>query len=505
MKFLTTTSCIRWVLPFILGIGILTYLITKSLVMQITCDEAYTVEILAKQPIWDLISYKSSYTNNHILNTLLVKFLFFIFNSIDHSLARVPNIAAFILYFYYCFRFSQRYIADNWMSLMFLSVMCCNPYLLDFFALIRGYGLSVGLMMASIYYAARFLLDNSAEINPPSVQNSWRILIISILFSILSVYAQFATLHFYLGLNLMIVLYLLKNLVENKDKKAFFQGLGIQFLGSLFLICLLYAPITAILKDNQIAYYGKDGFWENTLSSLITASLYSQGYFSDNTVLIFKILTLILFGIIIVFFTFITFKKKGKKSEKTYPSVFAAFLFVCTALSTILQFHLLDNQYVVDRTALFFYPLFAMLMPILPLVLGHFKKGVSVFICVLFIVFSLNHIKRAGSFTSYREWWYDVHTFEILDLLKNEHEKTDKKQPLRLNTTWMFHPSFLYHRGKAKMEWLAPLPFNSNPDTINVYDFYYTTRDEMPALQSKYEKMKEWDDGQWILMKWKNN
>jgi hypothetical protein len=493
MKFLNQTILLRWVLPMALGIGILTYIITKSLVMQITCDEAYTVEILAKQPVWDLISYKSSYTNNHILNTLLVKFLFFIFNSIDHSLARVPNIAAFILYFYYCFRFSQRYIAVNWVSLMFLSVMCCNPYLVDFFALIRGYGLSIGLMMASIYYTARYLLDNQSKSLP-----------LSILLSILSVYAQFATLHFYLGLNLLIVLYLLKNLVKNKDKTAFFQGLGTQFLGSLLLICLLYAPVTAILRDNQIAYYGKEGFWENTLSSLIAASLYSQGYFSDNTVLVFKILILVLFSVVLAFFTFILIKKKVEKSEKTYPSVFATFLFVCSALSVVLQFHLLDNQYVVDRTALFFYPLLAMLMPILPLVLGHFKKSVSVFICVLFIAFSVNHIKRASSLTSYREWWYDVHTFEILDLLKQEHEKTDKKQPLRLNTTWMFHPSFLYHRGKSKMEWLAPLPFNSNPDTIQVYDFYYTTRDEMPALLSKYEKVKEWDDGQWILMKWKS-
>jgi hypothetical protein len=504
MKFLNHTILLRWVLPMALGIGILTYLITKSLVMQITCDEAYTVEILAKQPVWDLISYKSSYTNNHILNTLLVKFLFFVFNSIDHSLARVPNIAAFILYFYYCFRFSQRYIVDNWLSLMFLSVMCCNPYLLDFFALIRGYGLSIGLMMASIYYAARFLLDNPQTTNPPIVQNSWRILAASILFSILSVYAQFATLHFYLGLNLLIALFLVKNYLKSKDRGVFFKGLGVQILGFLLLILLIYAPIKAILKDNQIAYYGKDGFWENTMSSIITGSLYSEGYLSESTVPVFKNLGIILFFIITAYLAYILGEKSVEKSEKAYPSVFASFLFVCTALSTILQFHLLGNQYVVDRTALFFYPLFALLLPTIPLFFGRFKKGVGVFLCVFFIAFSLNHIIRAGSLTSYREWWYDTHTFEILDLLKQEHEKTDKKQPLRLNTTWMFHPSFLYHRGKAKMEWLAPLPFNSNPDTIRVYDFYYTTRDEMPALQSKYEKVKEWDGGQWILMKWKN-
>jgi hypothetical protein len=493
MKFLNQTNILRIILPFTIGIGILAYLIAKSIAMQITCDEAYTVEILAKQPVWDLITYKSSYTNNHILNTLLVKGLFFVFNSIDHSLARVPNIAAFVLYFYYCFRFSQRYIADNWLSFMFITVMCCNPYLLDFFALIRGYGLSIGFMMGSIYYAARFSMDNYQKSLP-----------LSILFSILSVYAQFATLHFYLGLNLFIVLFLLQNYFENKDKKAFFQGVGTQFLGFLLLALLIYLPLKAIIKDNQIAYYGKDGFWENTISSIIAGSLYSEGYMSEKTVPVFKTLTIVLFFILTAYIAYISGEKTVKKSEKTYPSVFATFLFVCTALSTILQFHLLGNQYVVDRTALFFYPLLALLMPTVPLFFGRFKKGIGVFICILFIVFSINHIKRAGSLKSYREWWYDVHTYEILDLLKQEYGKTDKTQPLRLNTTWTFHPSFLYHRGKAKIEWLAPLSFHSNADTINVYDFYYTTRDEMPALLSRYEKVKEWDYGQWILMKRKN-
>ncbi len=497
MKFLHQIILLRWILPITLGLGVLTYLIVKSIVMQITCDEAYTVEILIKQPLWDLITYKSSYTNNHILNTLLVKGLLFVFNSIDHSLARVPNIAAFVLYFYYCFRFSQRYIQESWMSFMFIAVMCCNPYLLDFFALIRGYGLSVGFMMGSIYYAARFSLDNH-HIQRDSYGKS---LPLSILFSILSVYAQFATLHFYLGLNLFIFLFLLKRYLKDTHKKTFFQGIGIQFLGFLLLTLLIYLPIKAILKDNQIAYYGKDGFWENTMSSLITGSLYSQGYFSENTISVFKILTIALFFILTAHIAYAAGEKSLKKSEKTYPSVFSTLLFVCTALSTILQFHVLGNQYVVDRTALFFYPLLAMLMPILPIFFGRFKKGVSIFICVLFIAFSLNHIKRSSSLTSYREWWYDVHTFEILDILKQEYDKTNKKQPLRLNTNWMFHPSFLYHKGKARLEWLAPLPFNSAPDTINVFDFYYTTRDEMPALLSHYEKVKEWDYGQWILMK----
>ena len=99
------------------------------------------------------------------------------------------------------------------------------------------------------------------------------------------------------------------------------------------------------------------------------------------------------------------------------------------------------------------------------------------------------------------EWWYDVHTYEILDIVELEYEKTDKKRPLQLQTSWIFNPSFLYHRNQNKLEWLATPVFISKPDTVNVYDFYYSTRDDLPFLLTKYEKVKEWDWGQYFLLK----
>ena len=485
------TLLLRWVIPIALGTGILAFLIAKSLKMQITCDESYTVEILSKVPIWDIITYKSSYTNNHILNTLLVKFMFWTFNSFDHSLARVPNILAFVAYFYYCLRFSQRYISDNWVSLMFISVMCCNPYLLDFFALIRGYGISIGLMMGSIYFAARYLLDNYAKG-----------LIISVLLSVLSVYAQFATLHFYLGINLLIALYLIYNYLINKENKPLIYGISVQFIGFLLLGLLIYLPIKAILRDNQIAYYGTDGFWGSTLSSLITGALYGENYFkSEQTIPIFKLLTIFLFFLLTAFIAYSLGEKTVEKLEKTYPSVFASVLFFSTAFSVIAQFHLLGNQYVVDRTALFFYPLFALLMPTIPIFFGRFRQGVSTFIAILFIFFSINHIKRTNTLAYYREWWYDVHTYEIMDMMQQEYAKSDKKEPIKFTTYWFFCPSFTYHQAKSEANYMEKIKYHSQIDTVNIYDFYYTVQDEVPLLKSKYEVVKEWDYRQWVLLK----
>jgi hypothetical protein len=495
MNLTSKTIWLRTFYPLALFIGILTYLITKALVMQTTCDEAYTVMILSKQPTWDLITYKDSYTNNHILNTLSINGLFAIFG-MNHSLARVPSMFGFLMYFYCSYRFSKKYITDDALSVMFLTVMCCNPYLLDFFALARGYGLSIGLMMVSIYFAANIVFEKKSTAYD---------LPLSILAAILSVYAQFASLHFYLGINLLLFLYALNQWITYKDKKEFIKTIATQIVGFGVLAILVYLPFKGIIRDNQIAYYGAEGFWENTLTSVIYHGVYAQGYFTDATTPVFKRLLLLVFFIVVAKIAYTFGQKKTYESEKAYPSVFAAILFSCTAASVILQFHLLKNQYVVDRTALFFYPLLALSFPTIALFFGYFKKWANSFVILLFILFSLNHVKRGANLTSYREWWYDVNTYEILDFLKAEYEKTDKKETLKFGTTWIFNPSFMYHSEKNKLTWLEPLHYNKQPDTTTFFHFYYATNEEVPALSSKYEKIKDYGSGQWFLMKRKVN
>jgi hypothetical protein len=132
---------------------------------------------------------------------------------------------------------------------------------------------------------------------------------------------------------------------------------------------------------------------------------------------------------------------------------------------------------------------------------SYFRRWAGSLIIFIFIIFSLNHIKRGASLKFYREWWYDVNTYEILDFLKTEYSKTDKKETLKLGTTWIFNPSFMYHREKNGLTWIEPLHYDKQPDTTNFYHFYYATTDEVAALSPKYEKIKEYGYGQWFLMK----
>ena len=180
------------------GLIIFAYLCYKAAIVQLTHDEVYTVMQLTPQPIWDLITYKSSYTNNHILNTLLCKLSCNLFGMNALS-GRLPVLISFIFYFYFCLKLSEIVFEGDekrWYRWAMLSVLICNPYLLDFFSLARGYGMAIACMMGAIYHSTQYVCFK--------VQKS---LSIALFWATFAVYAQFGLLHFWLGFQGNLLIY----------------------------------------------------------------------------------------------------------------------------------------------------------------------------------------------------------------------------------------------------------------------------------------------------------
>ncbi len=548
---------LRYILPFSFGLGLFTFIIVKAAVVQISVDEAYTLTMLTKESVWNLVSYASSYTNNHILNSLLCKLSFSIFGM--HQMAgRLPNILSFVLYFWFVWQFSRRFFKDDYVGLMFVAVMLGNPYLIEFFSLARGYGLSFALMMPSIYYAARYVLENHRQSLP-----------LSILFAILSVYAQFALLHFFLALNFLIFLFEIQKFILTKNKTELERGIGTQIVGTILLAILVYAPFKAILKDNQISYYGSKNIWDDSFVSIISRSLYGQGYFSGHTVTIFKNLMVVLL-VFLILNCFNKFKNrknnlieinnfkiknneliiiKNKKllndinlSEKNKelklennellilnnelliennelliqnnnqstiinsqfkdPSLFS-FVLLSSIVSIITaQFYVFGTQYVVERTALFLYPIIALNFTTIATLLMTKSKQLGRFVAILFIVFCTYHIARTSNLRYFSEWWFDIHTKDVLDIMKSEYQKMQVKKPIKLHTGWTLQPSFDYYHKEQHLDWLVePFGWDNKVDTVKYYDYYYDLNDNWDALKTRYDTLKSYDNGEYLLLK----
>ena len=548
---------LRYIIPFAFGMGLFTFIIVKAIVVQITVDEAYTLTMLTKESVWNLVSYESSYTNNHILNSLLCKLSFSIFG-MNQLAGRLPNILSFLLYFWFVWQFSRRFFKDDAIGLMFVAVMLGNPYMLEFFSLARGYGLSFALMMPSIYYAARYVLEHHYKSLP-----------LSILFSILAVYAQFALLHFFLALNFLIFLFQTQKYVLTKDLAVLKKGIGTQIVGAILLGLLVYAPFKAILKDNQISYYGSKNIWDDSLVSIISRSLYGQGYFSGHTVTIFKNLMVVLF-VFLIFNCYYQFKNRKNnlvninnlkiknneikinknkslltnsdliennkelllknnnllintnelliennellivnnnqnnvnKNKITDPSVFSFILLLSIVFIITAQFYVFGTQYVVERTALFLYPIIALNIVTIATCLSYQSKWAGQFAAILLTVFCTYHTVRSSNLTYFSEWWFDIHTKEVLDIMKSEYQKRQIKTPIKLHTGWVLQPSFDYYHKEQHLDWLVePFGWDNKVDTIKHYDYYYDLNDNWDALKSQYDTLKTYDNGEYLLLK----
>jgi hypothetical protein len=174
--------------------------------VAITFDEAHTYLSYVAKGFLGVFDFDTA--NNHFLNTLLV-WLFSRFAGSSEFVLRVPSLLGYLLYLVFSYRLLMRY-ARPFFALAGFLLLNLNPYLLDFFGLSRGYGLSIGLLMAAFYYFLRFI-DQMEEGSP----DVFRSLVISLAAAAFAVLSNFSLLDVYI----ILVLYALMDMAFSSHKK----------------------------------------------------------------------------------------------------------------------------------------------------------------------------------------------------------------------------------------------------------------------------------------------
>ena len=82
-----------------LGFLAFIYVFVRAIYMDITFDEAWTIKMSIPQTYGAILFYTDSGSNNHLLNSVLIKFFYSIITE-GTFVARLPNILAFIVYLY---------------------------------------------------------------------------------------------------------------------------------------------------------------------------------------------------------------------------------------------------------------------------------------------------------------------------------------------------------------------------------------------------------------------
>lgn len=437
------------------GLGIVWYIIYKASHTSFTHDESYTYTHYVHQGFMDIVSYKTPYTNNHILNTVLMKYCELLFGSSELSL-RLPNILAFILYSIFIILLLYKYIPK--LMFPFYLLMVLNPHLLDFFALARGYGLSFAFLLMSLYYLSLYFT---------SKQNKH--LILFNVGAFLAVMSNFSLLNYYVAALIVynIVSYVVLKIDSTSNNYHFYKQNKINIVSVILSGMVLYEPLRRISKMSLLDFGGKNGFMEDTVGTAIYSFFYEM-YVTPFLETIFKVFIVSVVALTLIIILKAIVQRNITLFNAHISLVLINLILIAIVAITIAQHLILGNDYYIHRFALFFYPIFILNFIFLLNYFFQLSKTTSVSISYLCACLALFNIYINHNTAFYKDWKIDSDVKSMMQNLVLEHEKYPNKN-IRLGINWLFEPGVNFYRYTWDLKWLNP----AHRRGISKYDDYF--------------------------------
>lgn len=468
IKVKETTSLQKYFCLFI-ALLLLTYSTYRSFNLSFTHDESNSYLHGVHHSFMEIVSNNMplATANNHMINTLSMKFFEFLFGSSVFAL-RLQSLIAHTLYLLFTFLILKD-LKSNMVFICGFILLNLNPYLFDFFSLARGYALAISFMLMSLY----FLLD---FIKTDQLKKLW----LTLIFGSLSVLANFALLNYFAALLLLIQLNFLRKFPSvNLNWKTFFlQKNKPVFIIILVLGVICFEPIRKLIKFNCLYFGGDEGFWKDTVGSLIRKFTYNQ-YFPIN--IGFYIQTIIILFLFFYIGIFIyKFLKRNFKPER--DTGFVLLLLLCSmVIVSVTQYFLLGTMFVMERFALFYFPIFMLSFIYFFDALFESKKllriGSLVFLILCSSLYSY-HFYRTINVSYCDDWRYDADTERMLNDLEKQIDR-DQINKINLGASWYFSPSINFYRETKKLSWLNEV---NREGPIGNYDYYFAGPDALDTL-----------------------
>jgi uncharacterized membrane protein len=406
--------------------------------LSFTYDEATTFLLIYSKNF----NYLFCSANNHLLNSLFVWILSRYFGNSEFIL-RFPNILAHLIFLFYAFKLCQL-IEFKGLRLFIFILLNINPFLLDYFSLSRGYGLSVACLSASLYFLVKDL--NFSEVNGTD-----RDRFSSILWGALAVLANLSTLHYYLAL---VTAFVCLDFMKGRMKP--FSKWLMHNLKSI-IVCLVVGAVLVhfirlMIEMRQLYFGGTNGFWEDSVNSL----LYSCFYYKSYSVLVCRIIKGFIACVFVSGGLFGLYEWTIQKNPTRLSLLFIILAFA--VISPILQFWLFKTRLPIERTALFYFPLFIFLLAFLldEIVKTwnlRFVKGLILFMSITMTAIGIYHFSCTGNLNYAFYDRFNADSKEAMEVLKRIHEQ--KGGDIKIGSGWQQKTTIDYYRLKENCQWLS--------------------------------------------------
>ncbi|MBA2613409.1 MAG: hypothetical protein H0U95_15700 [Bacteroidetes bacterium] len=471
----------------VLGVLVLAYISAKAYLSSFTHDESFTYLTYVHTSFMDIISFSNWYTNNHILNSLFMKYSEQLFGCSELAL-RLPNLLLFCVYITYCYLLFKK--SDQLLIIAILLLLCTNNSLIDLFGLGRGYGMSYGFMVMSLYHFIRSFYDQKTKN-----------IILFHTGALLAVLSNFTALDLYVSLLVIynMIVFIDVKLISNK-KYNFFSANKAHLLPLIVVIIILFEPVRRLLMSNGLDFGGKNGFYEDTVNSLIHYTL----QFPHIPQFILVCLQILFTGSVLIPFVFII-RMIMRKNEAFFINfkgfIISNFLLALISLAIVLQRLIFKADYPVSRFSLFLFPLFILHFGFLLSYLSsvNFKRSITVAAFGLALV-SLTAFTLKLNLRSCSEWEFDMETKNMLQKLTEYHQKTNSDpQKIKLEINWLFEPTINFYRQTKDLDWLLPADRNGISTGA---DYYYIFKNDLDKLTpDSYDIITEYNKINTLLIR----
>jgi len=437
---------------FTISILLFAYVAYRACTLSFTHDESLSYMILHGA------DNLTKTANNHFLNTNMMRMTSYLFGDSEFSL-RLPNVLLFIIYLLGCYRILKQ--SENlWLFVSGTILLLLNPFVIDYFSLARGYGLSLGFLVAGLYYFLRERTNNY------SFHSIIRDFTISVTFATMALFANFSTINYFIAVLLIFAIQYIRIAMNGsgfsvKQHFIFTAGIVLSFIPLIIAVKRLLW-----LSGSQQLYFGSESFGF-TISSIIMSSMFYNEYQ--------LLIGIIKYAVIIIFSSGIMFIILNKLFYGPFMKITALISAIICGL--FIEHYLFGVKYPVERAAIYLIPLSGIFMYYFASNIINFidQKKQTLFSLLLCLTISIplcyNFISNLNLKYTYT-WRYDAHTKDIIRIInESTGQVKGKKNKYKISNNWLMEPALNYYILSRKLNIEPATRDQVNPDADFIYEF----------------------------------
>jgi hypothetical protein len=440
-------------------VGLGEYVGFRAWALSFTHDESVSYLAYVRGPLWPAVLSHGTDANNHPLNTVAMKLGDDLFGPSEIAL-RWSSLVAFVVYVA-ALAVILRRVERRSLRVLGLALGVVNPYVLDFFSLARGYGLALALVAVSTLFALDFV-EQPGSLRALGATGS----------AAFAVLANFATLTYFLAVLVVIGLGLV---VPSRPRAggATLAGIGASVLVPTVGVALLAGvPLARLRSEGELYFGGASGFWRDTVYGLVSSTLYHRGWDALAVGVVVLVAASVAVGAAA---TALSIRRRALT-----PHAIAFVLLSVPAVVSVAQHHVLGTPFLIERTALFFVPLFAVWGALAADAVARrpsYGTAIGVWALVVVAAACVN-VLSAANLSYVLDWRYDAMTKRLVGDLAGS---SSDPRPVALGVSYLFAPTTGFYR-ETRFRWLPECP----PDCLaRRSDYYYVIGPDVELVRGR--------------------